>query len=372
MSSRSERKSNIELLRIFAALGVIILHYNNPSLGGGFENVTDLPVNQAIMTFLEVLFICAVNLYVIITGYFMSSSLKRDVLKPIELVTQMFVFEIVFYLIKEIPSGNPFSMATLIGYFTPSYWFVFVYIALYLVSPYINLMWKHLEKNKKKTLLVISLFLFSVYPIFWEIILNLFGEQIWGTDANSVYGFTQGVSTIGLFGSQGGYSIVNFVLMYLIGAYLKNSETKISQGKLFVLLMLNIALIIAWTYAEKFITGNPINATTAWNYENPLVISESVIIFLIFKNAKIKNSKIINKLAAASFPSYLIHLNLLEYCGIADHVTKNPALMIVHIVVCVILIYIISFIIFIIYGLIFDPIFSYISSKWKTYRTYSV
>jgi len=29
-----ERQSNIELLRILASMGVIVLHYNNPLIGG--------------------------------------------------------------------------------------------------------------------------------------------------------------------------------------------------------------------------------------------------------------------------------------------------------------------------------------------------
>lgn len=30
----TERQSNIELLRILAILGVVVLHYNNPAIGG--------------------------------------------------------------------------------------------------------------------------------------------------------------------------------------------------------------------------------------------------------------------------------------------------------------------------------------------------
>lgn len=30
-----QRNSNIELLRIMSMIGVIILHYNNPGIGGG-------------------------------------------------------------------------------------------------------------------------------------------------------------------------------------------------------------------------------------------------------------------------------------------------------------------------------------------------
>ena len=32
--SKKERQSNIELLRVLAIVGVVILHYNNPTIGG--------------------------------------------------------------------------------------------------------------------------------------------------------------------------------------------------------------------------------------------------------------------------------------------------------------------------------------------------
>lgn len=32
-----QRNSNIELLRIMSMIGVIILHYNNPGIGGGTQ-----------------------------------------------------------------------------------------------------------------------------------------------------------------------------------------------------------------------------------------------------------------------------------------------------------------------------------------------
>ncbi|MBR1833107.1 MAG: hypothetical protein IJ784_11860 [Ruminiclostridium sp.] len=49
----------------------------------------DGSINQAIMTFFETVFICAVNLYVLISGYFMRNSTKRDLIKPIELLAQL-------------------------------------------------------------------------------------------------------------------------------------------------------------------------------------------------------------------------------------------------------------------------------------------
>ena len=371
---RTKRKSDIELLRIVAAFGVIILHYNNPSIGGGYKAVADGSVNQFIMTIFEAAFICAVNLYVLISGYFMKASTKRDLLKPVKLIAQFAVIELLFYLIKEVPKAEGFSLAVFMRYFTPSYWFVFVYIALYLISPYVNLVWNRLEDKGKRRLLYIVLGLFSVYPILCEVLTKLSEAGIWGADMVGVYGLSQGVSTIGLFGSGAGYTIVNFVIMYLIGCFIKEKEevlADIKNSRLVVLLAANVAAILAWTYAEKALTGNALCTTTGWNYENPLVITEAVLFFLLFTNMPIKHGKAINRLAAASFPSYLIHMNLLEYIHIEIFVKANPFFLILHMIGSTMAIYLMSFVINELYEDAAGPIFKAISKRWRN-RFYTV
>lgn len=362
MADRAKRQSNIELLRIIAACGVIILHYNNPNIGGGFAAVNDGSINQGILTFFESLSICAVNLYVLISGYFMRDSMKRDFLKPVELIAQLIIIELAFCLIKELPKGSGLDFETVLEYFTPSYWFIFVYIALYLISPYINLVWSHLNDSGKKNLLLILTGLFSVYAVIVDIVQYYYQNDIYGA------------STIGIFGSQSGYTIVNFVLVYLIGCYLKDCEEKgkkTGTGKLVLLLALTVAAIFGLTFLDKSITGRAIFDTTAYNYEHPLVIIEAVLVFLIFRNINIGSSKVINKLAVASFPAYLIHMNLLEYCGVEQFVQENAALLTAHILGCTIIMYLISFGIFLIYDLVTKPLFAVIAKHWKK-RTYSV
>lgn len=84
MDNRRDRESNIELLRILAMLGVIILHYNNPSIGGGVSFVKHGSLNYWFLNIVESIFVCAVNLFMIISAfmiiseYFMASSNKRD------------------------------------------------------------------------------------------------------------------------------------------------------------------------------------------------------------------------------------------------------------------------------------------------------
>lgn len=48
-SGKKQRDSNIELLRIFTMLGVIVLHYNNAEIGGGFSAVESGSLNYYLM-----------------------------------------------------------------------------------------------------------------------------------------------------------------------------------------------------------------------------------------------------------------------------------------------------------------------------------
>lgn len=90
-SGTKERQSNIELLRIVAIIGVIILHYNGEY---AFDVVEQTGINCWILCSLESVFICAVNVFVLITGYFLSCTEKRNLWKAIELVVQRSFFSL--------------------------------------------------------------------------------------------------------------------------------------------------------------------------------------------------------------------------------------------------------------------------------------
>lgn len=369
MIEQTKRQSNIELLRIFAALGIVILSYNDSSLGGGFAFVEDSSFNQFIMVVFESLFICVINVYVLISGYFNRDSVKRDVLKPIKSITMYLVFELAAYLIKELPKGEPFSFKTLFGYFAPSYWFIFIYLALYLVSPFISLLWSHMKLPAKKSLLGVFITLFSVYPFFWDVISHLSLYSFWNEPCAN--GIVQGISPISLFGADKGYTLINFILMYLIGCYIRDkveNGLKEKPANMLVLIGANLVLIVCWTFVDRMLTGYPLQATVCWNFENPLIILESVALFMFFNSLKMKPNKVINYLAAGVLPTYLIHINVLEYLQIERFVQSGTLVMVLHMLGCMFGLFLVSFLIYTLYDFITRPIFNKISKKWKRYR----
>ena len=80
------RNSSVELLRIIAILGVVILHYNNAAIGGAFKYVPSPSLKEYYLFFTECLFIAGVNIFYMISAYYLSKSNKRKLSKVVDLM----------------------------------------------------------------------------------------------------------------------------------------------------------------------------------------------------------------------------------------------------------------------------------------------
>lgn len=220
------RDSGIELLRIMAALGVVVLHYNGSA---ALSLVNKGSLNAYILLMLEGLFICAVNVFVLISGYFLSGTTKRKTVKAVELVVQVVVMSVGIYLGSSLLS-NSFTIGGTLASAIPNNYFVSLYITLYLISPYINLAINKLSDKSLVIATVIMFLLFSVWPTFLDTVCQITGMGLGG------------LYTTNASGSQLGYSIVNFALMYLLGAVLRKK----------ILLFLSIFVFLLYLLVWEF------------------------------------------------------------------------------------------------------------------------
>lgn len=226
---KSNRKSNIDLLRVFAMCGVIILHYNNPTIGGALKYAEHSSFNYYMLLFLESLNICAVNIFILISGYFMCTNQKRTLFKPFQLLIQVILFSSIIYLVRVMMGLETFDVVRLLSKMIPSNYYVILYSVLYLISPYVNIILNMLTRKKLNEMLVIFITIFSIYPTFIDFIQELSGKE-W-----------VGLSSISAYGSQWGYSIINFILLYILGAYLRiKGEYRGKTKKLWLVLLVNI------------------------------------------------------------------------------------------------------------------------------------
>ena len=324
MSEAKTRNSNIELLRIIAMCGVIALHYN---YGRAFNYVDIRSVNGVFLLFNESVFACCVNVFFIISGYFSWKRTSFEVIKAFDLIIEVLIIRIPFRVIIAAYYGiltKKYFALSLI----PLNYYAILFISVMLVSPFVNIAVQKLEISKFRNLLIISLILFAVIPYAIDCI-KLTTSLDFGD-----------VSTLARDGSSYGYSFINFLLMYLIGAYIgKSNHCRFKKSYVIVLIMLWIALVILGYIA---ITKD-IYINLAYSYCSPLVIATAILSFLAFKDLRINPSKFINKLASGSFTVYLTHGYILDYLHIEKFANANIFILFGHLMFSIVVLWIIGF-----------------------------
>lgn len=264
------RLSNFELLRIVAMFSILLSHILHHGFGGvEFESSPNFIIHRVIEQFLYV----HVNLFLLITGYF---GIKMKWRGFSSFLLRCLFYSVAIYLVHSICSYG-FSFYDLFGrisfvYSKHPWWFVYIYIQLYLLSPILNVVIKHVTNIQLAQIVVLLLFI------------NCFIGATLKSDFNS-----------------NGFTVHHFILMYFIGAFIRRNEKTLVRFKTRLLISVYVL-----TAAFAFILSN-FNFRFGWyGYVNPLVIVGAVCIFIVFGRLKIK-SKRINYLASSSFSVYLLH-----------------------------------------------------------------
>ena len=166
--SGKERMANLELLRCIAMMMVVVLHY----LGKGelLGDLTQDNMSGAGMTawLLECFCIVAVNVYMLISGYFLSaSSFKLN--RLIQLYLQVWVYSVGIGLLAAFTGILPaeeFNTHYLLSLVFPvsmgHYWFMTAYIFMYLFLPFIGETIQKMSKKQMQTALGLLLLFFCV------------------------------------------------------------------------------------------------------------------------------------------------------------------------------------------------------------------
>ena len=346
-----KRQSSIELLRIVAIIGVIIMHYCNGEIGGGMTYVDKGSVNEYIMRFIIVLFAFAVDLFFMISGYFMTYSYQRKIRKPLSLIIHVMLVKLVVYLAINFSAGTPIYIKSMIASMIPANYFVIMYIVVFFLSPYINIVLDTLKNKEYKTFFIIVILIFSIWSTGVNLLNNMRGEAF------------EGLDTVGNWGNQSGYTIVNFIIMYIIGATIRryNVNEKIRTGTL--CLAFSICLIANYLMMLVEARMTPVISSVSMAYCSPFVIAEAAAVFMVFLNIKIGSINIINKLSPGVFTAFLVHFYLLKFIGIDKMVNASSGIMILHIVFSSTAIFLICVILHYIYNMITKPIFDLVFKK---------
>lgn len=280
---------------------------------------------------------CAVDVFVLISGFFLSEKHSRSLGKPFSLYLQVVVFSLASYCVMICMHEVTFNPLHLGIAFLPHNYFVVLYIALYFISPLINIFLLSLSKSQYTKLLIVTIALFSVYNAGIDLLQDMTGRELTGS------------TTIGIYGTQYGYTIVNFVMIYAIGGYLKRFGFPSWIKKFDKLLIVCCTFTI---YLWRLLVHEGLSATS---YSNPFMILLAVCVLSVFTDIR-KESKVINELAKAAFTCYLFHLVIISRIGVRTFAASTTIPFLLHFIGSIVGIYIVSYLIYKVYNLIFNSL----------------
>ena len=329
------RKSNFELLRIISMMMIIGLHYFHSEMGGAIGQQKPNELNFYITYFLEGLFHTSVNCYILITGYFMANKKEVSISKVFNILLMMIFFGFVFFSISILMGWQTFSWLGLFKGLFPIFfglkWFILVYIILYLLTPFINAGLTNFTKKGMMIYLIIYLFFFSIWPSFLP----------------------------GAPNSDLGYGIINFVLMYSIGFYIRNHYRN-DKHKKYIYLLGFFGCGLLTFFAKILVTYFDIEFINVWSYDYIFIVLGSVLLFLCFSKVNIQ-SNAINYIAKFTLAVYFFHvdpsiLNFLYRDFLNTNEFWHSTLYLPHLLISVLITYLIGTIFGIIQNWIFNKI----------------
>ena len=293
MNEKKEiRNSNIELLRMIAIILIIAHHY--VYCGFDMNNINEYySINKYII---DILFLggkLGNNIFILISAYFMVEtkfSIKKFLRIEAEVLFYSWIFLIIFtrISISDVTINAEIIKQSIFPVIYGHYWFITSYIILMILSPFLNIFIKNVKKEDFNKLLFTLICVWSILPILFNTSTTIDGMG-W------------------------------FILLYLIGGYIKKyPEQNIKNKKHIVSLIIWILILILTAVIPNDI-GHKFNSERIMNYSrkysyyySPILLIISIKFLIIFKNMKVKQNKLINKIASTSLGVYLIHCN--KFC----------------------------------------------------------
>ena len=280
-STVSHRSSNMELLRLIAIvlimIGHIVMMFQQPSV----EYSRLFPINSFTRFFWDGLSVVAVDVFILISGWF---GIHFKMKRMLEFIFQALFFSFIVFIVLVLIDKEKFLTIYNVGIIFMlhpwDYWFVKAYLGLYIFAPILNEFIENVSEKQLRTVLI----LFYLFQ--------------------TIYGW---MSIQGAIWFEGGFSAVSFMGLYLLARYIKLYGQKFTSHKpfFFILCYIGISLILALLAFIVTFLSFPISGRL-FTYTNPFVILSALSLVIGFSKLKFQ-SIIINKLAVFCFAIYLLH-----------------------------------------------------------------
>lgn len=350
-----KRLVNMEILRMISMFMIIVIHIVNH--GSMIDLVHADTASYYIVWFLFGIGFTSINLYILISGYFLAES-KFSSWKILRMELQVLFYALGITLIFWIAGLAPErELKVLVMSATPIasdfYWFATMYVGMYLMSPLLNIFARALTKRQYQCTLVLLFVLFSVWT--------------------NVFYWTSGMNI------AGGVAVMWFLVVYLAGAYLRLHYTpdekpgKWLRAGIIFSLLIPLSRVIILLLIKTPLGNFPMLEDLLWGYSlfyqyNSIIVCIAAgALFIAFLNMpKLGSGKaapLIRKMASGVFGIYLIHDHLYFRDIVIDKLACYNWLYHWYLVPCILLTAVIIFLLGIGIDLIRSYIFDVIEKK---------
>lgn len=268
LNPTKKRMANIEALRLLAMMMVVSLHYLGKGEILGELNGSLTPKDYAAWL-IESFSIAAVNVYVLISGYFLVET-KFRIRHVITLVLQVMFYSCLIPVILVVTGCLPPERITLYDIWQAvfpinmeQYWFMSAYMLMFLFTPIVNAAVHAMKKGQLQIVIILLLIIESLSKTVIPVRLALDHE---------------------------GYDALWFIVVYLIAAYIRLYgipflEKKSRAAACYILACLGIYGLMMAIRGMFLLTGRFEDfIKSPYGYNHLLTIGAAVALFCAFKN----------------------------------------------------------------------------------------
>lgn len=298
IAAGSSRMANLELLRCIAMMMVVVLHFlGKGDILGDLTGKEPLGSMKTTAWLLESLCIVAVNLYMLISGYFLSAS-SFKLSRLLKLWLQVWVYSVgvgllayVLGICPESEFGIHYLLTLALPVSMGHYWFMTAYVFLYILLPLMGRTVREMSKGQMQVALGLLLFAFCILKSFVPARLEMDGL---------------------------GYDVLWYLCVFMTAAYIRRFGWSFLQKKgcamaLYLAAVLAIFLGtmgLRQLYLRTGSFGLILKICLEYNHILPLLAS--VGLFGAFLKCKVSGgfASMINRIAPYTLGVYLLHENI--------------------------------------------------------------
>ena len=286
-----KRERNFEVLRTMAMFFIVVYHCLTHGIGAGYGFSATNPISLSNLLFSDFMLVfssIAVNLYVMISGYFLVDldfKLSRIVRTWTNACFYSFVITVIFMALQIIPLNVLSIGKSLFPISSDAYWFVTQYIGLLVISPFLAMMVRQLTYRQYLILLIggaiLCLAIIPDFPL---------GKRFYVAHGNSIW---------------------SFAYLFIVAGFIKHHLKEIPVARLLTLTVLVTLVVFACEIGAGYQSGD---IHLSWLDYNGLPFVLSVVVFLLVRQYRVPENgfwSLLVKMAPYTFGVYLIHDHLL-------------------------------------------------------------